>query len=710
MRNLFALLMLLACSQITAQSWYWINPSTGHHHLNDLSFLSPVNGIAVADNGIILHVSNGIWTKVNSPVSVNLNAVEYLSPTLAWAVGNNGTILKFNGADWIEQESPVNVTLNDVCLTDENHGWAVGNTILFWDGNSWQVQQDAENLTTVSFATQEEGWAAGLYNSLYHYTNGNWEPDFSFAGGNYIMFSSVHMSAHSDVLLNGSDMEGYGLLYHFNGDQWLPLDAGGINSGLSMTDNEHGFGIQNRIAFFVDTYPSVYRFTGDNRIKETSFAYDRLLTSVEATGENEAYISDTTGFVYHGDEGIWSVSNGFTADSILDFSFTRANNGYFACGADGIWHYDAGNWTNVLKIEGFRFNEIEFTDENYGFAAAYNLTDIPGPFGDEIKMFGYESGIWSEMSIPVAEGIWEPATSVEISFWNTLGISSYNLIYSMSEGVWDTTFLSLNDSITELRFMDPLPVNENLQGALPEIEELWLSIKRLNGEMKGAIYFNNYMSDEWITSYETTTGAFNDLCVADYMNIYAVGDNGLIAHFDGQTWMEFTPVTSEDLLSVYINDENRGWACGRNGTLLRYNGMVWSVEQSNTWNDLFKITDLQNGLGLVGGRNGTLLFTQPELPVNNSYSSVDDTAEVLTIIPNPAKDNAIIQYDAAEVIQAELWINDLTGREVYHQSVTANSTGIQTVEVNLQTIRNGIYLIKVISGEQILTGKILVQK
>jgi len=710
MRNLLTFMMLLTCSQMTAQSWYWINPSTGHHHLNDLSFLSAGNGIAVADDGIILHISNGTWTKATCPVSVNLNAVEILSPTLAWAVGENGTILKFNGADWVEQESPVTVTLNDVCFKDETHGWAVGNTILFYDGNSWQVQQDTENLTTVSFATQDEGWAAGLYNSLYHYTNGNWEPDFSFAGGSYIMFSSVHMSGHSSVLLNGYDMEGYGLLYHFNGEQWLPFDAGGINSGLSMSDNEHGFGIQNRMAFFTDTYPSVYRFTGDSRIKEASFAYDRKLTSVDAIGEQEAYVCDTTGFVYHGSDGFWGVSNGFTADSILDISFTQANNGYFACGTDGIWHYDAGNWSNVLKVEGFRFNEIEFSDDNYGYATAYKLTDIPGPFGDEIKVFGYESGIWSEMSIPVAEGIWEPATSVEISFWNTLGISSYNMIYSLSEAVWDTTFLSLNDSITELRFMDPLPVNKNPQGAVPEMEELWLSIKRLDGEVKGAIYFNNYMSDEWTTNYETTTGAFNDLCVADYMNIYAVGDNGLIAHFDGQAWMEFAPVTSEDLLSVYINDENRGWACGRNGTLLRYNGMAWSVEQSNTWNDLFKVTDLQNGLGLVGGRNGTLLSTRPELPVDNSYSSVVNTGDVLTILPNPAKDNALIQFEAAVVTPAELQITDITGRLIYNQSIITSSAGIQTVQVNFQTMKNGMYLVKVISGTQMLTGKILIQK
>ncbi len=710
MRNLFTFLMLLACSQITAQSWYWINPSTGHHHLNDISFAEAGLGIAVADNGVILHYSDSIWTRAVSPVSDNLKAVEYLSPTLAWAVGENGTILKFNGADWVEQESPVNVTLNDVCFTDETHGWAVGNTILFFDGDSWQEQQEAENLTTVSFANQDEGWAAGLYNSLYHFTNGNWEPDFSFATGSYIMFSSVHMSGHSDVLLNGSDTEGYGLLYQFNGDQWLPLDAGGINSGLSMSDNEHGFGIQNRIAFFVDTYPSVYRFSGDNRIKESSFAYDRLLTSVEATGENEAYVSDTTGYVYHGSDGTWSVSNGFTADSILDIDFTQANNGYFACGTDGIWHYDAGKWTNELKVEGFRFNEVTSSGDQELWASAFKKLDLPEPYNYEVKLFSCFNGIWVEETIPAMD-IYMPVSDIDISSYD-IGISSYNILYTRIQDSWTNLVLPLSDSITSFKFMQDIPIAEKVSYPGYLEEAAWMCCKRSDSDIKGVIYYNDFIQDEWAVSYETTRGGFNDLSVSGYydFHVYAVGDNGLIAYFDGGNWLEFEPVTNEDLLSVCIGDNNQGWACGRNGTLLKYNGMAWSVVQSNTMNDLFRVTILQNTVDLVGGENGTLLCTRPELPVGNSYSIVGETRDVLTIFPNPAEDNAVIQFNVAEANRAELKVLDVTGRMIYHQSIPETIAGIQTVPVDLGMMKNGIYLVQVISGAQMLTGKILVQK
>ncbi len=705
MKKIYFFVLLLSFSQLSAQPWYWINPANGHHHLNDISFISPGNGIAVADNGVILHYNDNIWTQAESTVSVNLNAVYYLSPTLAWAVGNNGTILKFNGSDWVQQESPVNVTLNGVCFTDENHGWAVGNTVLFFDGNSWQVQAEASGLKTVSFATPDEGWAAGTWGAIKHYLNGEWMNDVSMDSYD---FSGICMTSQNTVFLNGNTIDGNGVFFENTGSGWQSVNSGGVNAGISFADQQHGYGIQNFIAFNTDIYPTVYKYSTGSWSKEFSAKRDRQLTSVEAISENEAYISDTTGFIYHGLDGNWGVSNGFTADSILDISFTRANNGYFACGTDGIWHYDAGNWTNVLKVPGFRFNEVKFIDENYGFAAAYKLSEFPWPYEDEVKVFRFMNGNWVEEIIPITEGILEPATSIGISFWNTLGVTSYNMIYSMSEGVWDTTFLAMNDSITELRFMDPFPINQNAQGALPEMEEAWLSIKRMEGDVKGAIYFNDYTSDTWNVSYETASGAFNDLCVADYMNIYAVGDNGLIAHFDGQNWSEFEPVTSEDLLSVYINDGNEGWAVGKNGTLLKYNGLSWSVVQRNTWNDLFKVCFYQ-GFGLIGGENGTLISTLEEMPVSLQKHELQFASGVLNIYPNPASDLVFLEIEGTAGDHLMISIYDNTGRLVFSGDHSVAGSAKQIIPVSLKGLKAGLYLVKMNSSNQVITGKLIIR-
>lgn len=709
MRNLLLVLLLISSGQLQAQPWHWINPSNGHHHLNDISFISPGNGIAVADNGVILHYNDQVWTKADSPVSENLNAIYYLSPTLAWAAGDNGTILKFNGSEWAQQESPTTGPIMDVCFVDETHGWAVGDGIFFYDGSNWQIQADYPSLKKVSFKTAEEGWAGSASTHLFHFINNEWIEDNSLESIDLFVFNGIEMTSPTTALINGHAVSGEGILYENQGAGWQEVNSGQVNAGISFIDPQHGFGIENFTAFSADVYPGVFKHTNGNWTNEFAIKQDNHLSSIEAISENEAYISDTTGFIYHGLDGNWGVSNGFTADSILDIDFTRANNGYFACGTDGIWHYDAGNWTNELKVPGFRFNEVRISVESNGWACAYRKTGNIPPYAEEVKVYNCINGIWNEETIPVFEGLWEPATSLDFSFWGTIGITSYNMLYTKIEGIWDTTFLAMSDSITELRFMDPYPINQSVKDALPEMEEAWMSIKRLEGDMKGAIYFNDFTSDTWNVSYETITGAFNDLCVTDYMIIYAVGDNGLIAHFDGQNWTEFPPVSGEDLLSVYVNEDNYGWACGRNGTLLRFDGITWSLEQSNTWNDLHKVFFYEN-FGLIGGKNGTLLSTQPEMPVSNSYSFVDSAEDLLTISPNPAKNLALLQFHASGNSPAALQIIDITGRLVFEQSLTTAGANRQTVSIDLQQMKNGIYLVKVNTGAKILTGKILIQK
>jgi photosystem II stability/assembly factor-like uncharacterized protein len=705
MRNLYTFLFLISFFQIQAQSWHWINPANGHHHLNDISFIAPGNGIAVADNGVILHSNNNIWTQAESPVSENLNAVYYLTPTLAWAVGNNGTILKFNGSVWVQQESPVNVTLNDVCFTDETHGWAVGNTILFYDGNSWQVQATASGLKSVSFATPEEGWAAGTWGALKHYLNGEWVNDNSL---DTFDFSGICMTDENTVFLNGHTIDGSGVFFENSGSGWQSGSSNGINSGISFTDTEHGFGIENFIAFNTDIYPTVYKFSSGNWSKEFSAKQDRQLTSVEAISENEAFICDTTGFVYHGLEGNWGVSNGFTADSILDIDFTRANNGYFACGTDGIWHYDAGNWTNMLQEPGFRFNQVEFADENYGWAASYKELDMPAPFNYESKLFRYFNGVWTEIIISEFIDIWSPVSSIEM-IGTDMGFTFHNSLYSLIGNNWEFFELPLNDSITQLVYMEPYPIGSPGQGVRQDWEAAWMSVKRLEGDTLGVIYYKNFIENNWEITYGTATGGFNDLCISDYMNIYAVGDNGLIARFDGQSWMEFPPVTNEDLLSVYINDENEGWASGRNGTLLRYNGMAWSVAQSNTWNDLHKVSFYQN-FGLIGGENGTLISTLPEMPVDVQNPAINLNASSLKIFPNPASDFMQIGFDNQDINNTEIMIFDITGRKVFSKVISGSTHGNQTIGLNLKSLNNGLYLVRASTDGRMLTGKVLIQK
>ncbi len=63
---------------------------------------------------------------------------------------------------------------------------------------------------------------------------------------------------------------------------------------------------------------------------------------------------------------------------------------------------------------------------------------------------------------------------------------------------------------------------------------------------------------------------------------FAVGQSGVILHWDGSAWSEdpqSTSLTVSQLNAVAFGASGEGWAVGANGTILHYNGQSWSSEQ-----------------------------------------------------------------------------------------------------------------------------------
>ncbi len=63
---------------------------------------------------------------------------------------------------------------------------------------------------------------------------------------------------------------------------------------------------------------------------------------------------------------------------------------------------------------------------------------------------------------------------------------------------------------------------------------------------------------------------------------FAVGEFGVILHWDGASWSEdpqSTSLTDSQLNAVAFAQSGEGWAVGADGTILRYDGSIWSKEQ-----------------------------------------------------------------------------------------------------------------------------------
>ncbi|MFN8463996.1 MAG: CARDB domain-containing protein [Caldilineaceae bacterium] len=68
----------------------------------------------------------------------------------------------------------------------------------------------------------------------------------------------------------------------------------------------------------------------------------------------------------------------------------------------------------------------------------------------------------------------------------------------------------------------------------------------------------------------------------DASNVWAVGDNGTIIHWDGSAWSVHHSGTNVPLTAVWGTAANNMWAVGYNGTIIHWDGSTWSAQNSNT--------------------------------------------------------------------------------------------------------------------------------
>lgn len=108
-------------------------------------------------------------------------------------------------------------------------------------------------------------------------------------------------------------------------------------------------------------------------------------------------------------------------------------------------------------------------------------------------------------------------------------------------------------------------------------------------------------------------------------DVYAVGDSGLMVHFNGRTWSTIPLKTDEHLQWVRCYGPNEIWACGFNGTVLVGNARqgfrdVSTVDDNQTWVCLTKYQGQiylceEDGLHVFDGKSIKPVVTglKPEL-------------------------------------------------------------------------------------------------
>lgn len=112
-----------------------------------------------------------------------------------------------------------------------------------------------------------------------------------------------------------------------------------------------------------------------------------------------------------------------------------------------------------------------------------------------------------------------------------------------------------------------------------------------------------------LARYETTaTGCMNALWGTSATNIWGVGANGLIVHFDGTTASSVASPTTAQLLGIWGSSTNDIHVVGSNGAILHYDGASWTPLASSPTSSWLRAVWGSSATNVLAvGDDGTIL-------------------------------------------------------------------------------------------------------
>jgi photosystem II stability/assembly factor-like uncharacterized protein len=194
-------------------------------------------------------------------------------------------------------------------------------------------------------------------------------------------------------------------------------------------------------------------------------------------------------------------------------------------------------------------------------------------------------------------------------------------------------------------------------------------------------------------------------------NVFAVGDDGVILHFDGNQWSPMTSGTTTDLYAVWGANMSSVFAVGRYGTILHYNSSQWNPIDTDTsgqpvegWTYWNSVTDLKFKLDAGGNRNiyaATL--------GHGIYLSPNQAETWINLLAPPYKIHAL---EVGSIYVASYGVYAFQGVGFVAGEVKDELTlvGIDHARVSTDagfwtsTNRDGVYVLPLLAGNYNITG------
>jgi photosystem II stability/assembly factor-like uncharacterized protein len=273
----------------------------------------------------------------------------------------------------------------------------------------------------------------------------------------------------------------------------------------------------------------------------------------------------------------------FFNHNIPDMDFNailgHSENEIFAVGEDGIiFYYNGNKWIQQNSPTEKDLESLWKSSSNDYYAV-----------GEDGIFLAYRGALWTEIE-----------TNLTYHFFDINGSDDNNIW--IAGGIWQQSGILIH--FNGEQFSTPYMLTKIPFSAIDITDH---TIYAAGAEMYA------YTQNQWTKDESFRKGfssSIRGIWGNSTDNIYAVGENASLFHFNGNTWKKETVIESSNHLNaIWGLDSDCILTVGDNGTMIYYNGISWSRIPEQTQNDLLGVWGKDNQFFVVG-QNGTLYHFQ----------------------------------------------------------------------------------------------------
>lgn len=391
---------------------------------------------------------------------------------------------------------------------------------------------------------------------------------------------------------------------------------------------------------------------------------------------------------------------------------TYANDNYYTLNDGNQYTVARNNWDLAFTCSGLS-----------GFGSTVRINGASDGSGTELYLYSADTADWSTLDTTgfswAQNQLFNADTSWETGAFNSLppssgfdlGWGTYNMtthfiigdrlfiiklsdgtyrklvIESLISGVYTIRYADLNGAnlttatITKSNYTDKNFGYYSIQSAT--------TIDREPLTSSWDLLFTKYVTMLAPNTYYPVTGvlAHQDVRVAQVNN---VNDPYTESHI-GPTYGHYTNIIGYDWKSF-------------NMTTFQFDiddSLVYFVQDQN--NHIFRLVFT----GFTGSSAGEYHLDKEKITGVGIDEDITEANTILNVYPNPASDNVTITYNAISNFTS-ISIFDLTGKEVLSKQINTVK-GLSQEKLNVVDLTQGVYFLRIASGQNISTQKLIVQ-